>query len=85
MKNWFRSDMAWQPIAQIPAKGPFVLTDETKTIQWFSEKPSKAAVDHAEHEQDEGSLQFLYDEKGKPQMKQRKVKPAYWVFAQVVG
>lgn len=90
MANWSRYG-EWLPIASLSASfdGPVVLADETQTVTWFSEKPSKAAVEHREHERDEHG-HFVFDgehEDGsqKPKMKTRKVKPAFWAMARITG
>lgn len=87
MANWARGASLWFSLESMPATGPVVLTDETQTVQWFSDKPSKAAIDHKEHERDDAGM-FLFDTvKGQqePRMKARKVKPAFWCPAVVEG
>jgi hypothetical protein len=84
MANWFREG-EWLPIASLAPSyaEPVVLTDETKTIQWLSERPSKAAVEHREHQCAEDGVTYLYDG-AEPVMKSRTVKPAFWALARMV-
>jgi hypothetical protein len=80
IKNWARASKLWFPIADMPASGLVVVADETQTIQWLLTKPSKAAIDHAEHERDEPGA-FLFDDvdgQQHPRIRKRKVKPAFW-------
>lgn len=80
MANWGRAASLWFPIEGMPSSGPVLLTDETQTIQWLAEKPSKAAIDFDEHERDEHGA-FLFDldkDQQKPRMKSRRVKPVFW-------
>jgi hypothetical protein len=82
MPNYFRTGVEWLDIATLPPKGPILLADETQTIQWFVEKPTKAAVGHQEHERDEHGA-FIFDGEA-PRMKASKVKPAFWAPVRVV-
>jgi hypothetical protein len=86
-RNWGRAASLWFPISTMPANGPVVLTDETQTILWFTEQPSRDAIDHKEHARNDAG-EFLFDDDRGQQvarMKTRKVKPAYWCPAVVEG
>jgi hypothetical protein len=84
--NWFREGDIWLPIASLATgyREPVVMADETKTIQWFCEKPSRVAVEHSEHKRSEDGVGFAYDG-DRPVIERRKVKPAFWAPARIVG
>jgi hypothetical protein len=83
-KNWSKVGDAWLSIADYGApKGPALLADETRTIMWFSEKPSADAVLHKHHARDE-SGHFRFAEGGDPEIEERDVVPVYWSPAIVI-
>jgi hypothetical protein len=78
------------PIATLSPSysGPVILANDDLTVQWFSKKQSKAAIDHFEHERDESS-EFVFDGvhkdgSQKPKLRTGKVKPAFWAMARIV-
>lgn len=85
MANWFREGDVWLPLSSLATsyKGPIVLADETKTIQWFSPKGSRAAVQHREHKRDASGVGFAYDG-NEPVIETRKLEAAFWAPARVV-
>lgn len=68
--------------------GPVIMANDDLSIQWFQQKQDRKAVDHVEHERDEGGG-FLFDGEHKdgsqkPKLKTSKVKPTRWAMARIV-
>ena len=83
-KHYVRFD-GWLDINVYPLPSvPVLMADETLTVQWLSEKPSKGeTADHAEPERD-GEGKLIFEGDGSLKMKAaRKVKAAFWVPVQV--
>jgi hypothetical protein len=81
-QNWARISKIWLPIDQLPTGGtPVVLADETQTVTWFVEKPSKAPIRHTKTVRDEaGNPVFERGEGGQETLvtANEDVTPVYW-------